>query len=141
MELKGSDERKNFTLSEELGDSGATVTYAEISPISIAVTYQFAAEEIEMPAVDQDGNAYMAKDYDEPPMISGVRLKDGTYLTGLFGGGKSGWEDLKKGIYRSVISTNRIIDTSQVDALLFIKSYPEQDVDLSEENLYIVQVE
>ena len=141
VELKGSDERKNFTLSEELGDSGATVTYAEISPISIAVTYQFAAEEIEMPAVDQDGNAYMAKDYDEPPMISGVRLKDGTYLTGLFGGGKSGWEDLEKGIYRSVISTNRIIDTSQVDALLFIKSYPEQDVDLSEENLYIVPVE
>ena len=72
-------------------------------------------------------------------MISGVRLKDGTYLTGLFGGGKSGWEDLEKGIYRSVISTNRIIDTSQVDALLFIKSYPEQDVDLSEENLYILE--
>lgn len=141
VELKGSDNRKNFTLSEELGDSGATVTYAEISPVSIVVKYQFAAEEIEIPAMDQDGNAYMAKDYAEPPMISGVRLKDGTYLTGILGAGRFGWEDLEKGVYQSAFSTSRIIDTSQVDALLFIKSYPDQNVDLTEENLYIVPVE
>lgn len=141
VELKGSDKKKNFTLSEALGDSGATVTHAELSPVSIEVIYQFGAEEIEVEAVDQDGNEYMAKDYAEPPMISGVRLKDGTYLTGIMGAGRFGWVDLEEGIYHAVFSLSRIINTDEVDALLFVKSYPEENVELSEENLYIVPVE
>lgn len=140
MVLQGSDEVRSLTLSEKLGDSGATVTAAEISPISCQVTYDLPARKIEIEGIDKNGEAVKTYSYAEPPFLTGVRLKDGTMLTGLFHGGPEGYEDEEKGIYKVTASTNRILDTEQVDALLFIKNTPEGENDLTEDDLYIVPV-
>ncbi|MDE5866353.1 MAG: DUF4179 domain-containing protein, partial [Lachnospiraceae bacterium] len=62
IELKGSDEIRKVTLSESLGDSGAAVVYAEISPISFYVQYD------------------ISETFAKAPEFIGVRLKDGTYM-------------------------------------------------------------
>lgn len=138
--LQGSDEVRSLTLSEKLGNSGATVTGAEISPISLQVTYDFPAQQVEMEGVDENGEPVKTYSHVEPPLLTGVRLKDGTMLTGLFDGGQEGYEDVEKGVYKVMFATNRILDTEQVDALLFIKNAQEGDQKLTEDNLYIVPV-
>ena len=52
-----------------------------------------------------------------------------------------GWDKETENVYESCQMTNHILDTEQVDALLFIKSLPDTDRELTEEDLYIVPIE
>ena len=38
-------------------------------------------------------------------------------------------------------TTRHILDTAQIDAILFQKAVPEQDGPITEENLYVVPIE
>ena len=136
--LQGSDQIRNVPLSEVLGESGCSVTEAEISPISLQVKYKMPVESEEIEGVDENGNPVTSHLYKEPPRLAGVRLKDGTLLPYIINGGSEGFEDLENGIYKATFAISRILDTEQVDALLFIKSGPEGDSVLTEENLYVV---
>lgn len=142
MNLKGSDEVRKETISAPLGDSGATVTYAEISPISVYVTYDFPMQSMEIEGVGENGEAVTSTTFVEAPDIVGVRLKDGTLLTDIINGGTMGYTDEDKAVYRVSYAFSRVIDTSEIDALLFMRSAPEAGADGScrwtEENLYIV---
>ncbi|MDE6606534.1 MAG: DUF4179 domain-containing protein [Lachnospiraceae bacterium] len=137
--LGGSDEVRSCELSEILGNSGSTVIEAEISPISLHVAYHMPLQEVPIDGVDENGNAIQSSTFKEAPKLTGVRLKDGTMLTEITGGGGSeGYSDGNNDIYHADYATNCIIDPTQVDALLFIKSIPDGDTPLTEENLYIV---
>lgn len=138
--LCGSDEVRSCELSEALGDSGASVVKAEISPISLHVTYDMPLQETEIDGVNENGDAVKSTTFVEAPYLTGVRLKDGTLLTGITGGGVEGYPDGNEKFYQAVFATRSIIEPDQVDALLFIKSYPEGKEPITEENLYIVPV-
>ena len=127
IELKGSDEVRKVALSEPLGDSGATVVYAEISPISFYVQYDIS--EVSAKA----------------PEFIGVRLKDGTYMMYIADCGVVGYRNESENVYVAARASVRVIDTSQVDALLFLKDLPKTqyngEYEWIEENLYIVPIE
>ena len=140
IEMKGSDAVREVSLSEPLGESGAVVKHAEISPISIQVDYDFAAQKIVIDGVNENGEDIQSTDYTEPPMINGVRLKDGTLLTAVTNGGATRWDEETE-TYTVTFATNRILDTAQIDALLFLKAIPDQPGPITEENLYVVPIE
>ncbi|MCM1039415.1 MAG: DUF4179 domain-containing protein [Ruminococcus sp.] len=145
MELKGSDEVRKAALSAPLGDSGATVTYAEISPISIYVNYDFLLQREEIEA-EKDGETITTTTFVEAPDIEGVRLKDGTLVTGITDGGSVGYADSSETLYTASYAFSQVIDTKEIDALLFVKTMPEVEEDgrygaWREENFYIVPIE
>lgn len=139
--LAGSDEMKQVELDTPLGDSGATVVQAEISPISVSVTYDFPRQEETEIAVDENGEESVHTTFKEAPSFTGVRLKDGTIYTGISGAGVTGYESEDSEQYRDISALQRVIDVDQVESLLFIKSYPEGAQMLGEDNLYFVPVE
>ena len=140
ISLQGSDQVRNVTLSEPLGDSGATVISAEISPISITINYDFPIKEVAIEGVDENGNPIMASVNEQPPELTGVRLKDGTLLPGTLNAGMTTWDESMK-ICIASHAANRILDTKQIDALLFIKEYPDTNRRPTAEELYIVPIE
>lgn len=140
--LQGSDKVRSCRLSETLGDSGAAVIEAEISPISFHVTYDMPLQKTELDGIDAgSGQPIKTHTFVEAPRLTGARLKDGTLLTDLTGYGAEGYFSGNDERYQAVLPTRSIIEPDQVDALLFIKSYPEDGTPLTEENLYIVPVE
>ena len=55
----------------------------------------------------------------------GVRFKDGTALTGLFGSPTEvGYTDIDELILEMDYSSNRILDPNEVDALIFAENSP-----------------
>lgn len=136
--LNGSDQVKSYEMAEELEGSGAAVTHAEISPISLTVTYEMPRQMIESEAVDENGVVSKYTTTARPPRIIGVRLKDGTLLTDIADGGGEGYCGLTTNTYQASFATGYIIDPEQVDALLFIKADTEGDAPFTEENLYII---
>lgn len=136
--LDGSDQTMSYEMSEVLEGSGATVTHAEISPISLSVTYEMPRQMIEIEVVEENGEISKTTTTADAPHIIGVRLKDGTLLTEIVSGGGYGYCGFLTDTYQAAFATNHIIDPEQVDALLFIKTYPEGNEPLTEENLYIV---
>ncbi len=129
---------ESYLLDAVLGDSGALVTSVELSPISIKVNYDFTGTAYEETGFDSDEKEISITFYTEPPSFRGVRLEDGTLLPYMTSGGMMGYTDESHTEYFSLESFDRVIDTSHVDALLFLKSYPNDESDLSEDNLYII---
>lgn len=138
--LKGSDKVRTLNLSEPLGDSGATVIYAEISPISIYVNYDFPLQEEAIEGVNEKGEPIASTTFVEAPPVTGVRLKDGTLLPYLTDGGVEGYLDENHEVYTCSYAFAGIVDTDQIDALLFRKGWPEEG-SLTEADLYIVPIE
>ncbi len=137
--MEGSGERKTCEMDAALGDSGASVVKAELSPVSISVVYDFPMqEETELGIDETTGETFIHTTYAEPPFFTGVRLKDGTLYTGIFNGGSTRYTDDE---FETMTILSRAIDVDQVESLAFVKSYPEGEQPLSEENLYFVPVE
>lgn len=139
--LQGSDKVRACSLSEKLGDSGATVVAAEISPISLYVAYDMPLQMKAIDGVNEYGQVIQSTTFVEAPRLTGVRLKDGTLLTGITHGGSEGYMGGDESLYQAAFATGSIIDPEQVNALLFVKSEPEGKNALTEENLYIVPIQ
>lgn len=136
--LQGTDSTKEYHLNEPLGDTGATMVYAEISPISMHVEHYFPYQERTETGFDQDGNPIESTGYVEAPPLAGVQLKDGTVYSYLCSGGAGGYGGAdNKEIYRETYANDRIIDTDAVAYLLFRK---EIDGLYSESEFYRVAV-
>ncbi len=138
--LTGSSEVRKYKLNSALGDSGATVLEAEVSPISVSVRYDFPRQEITERVMDENGKESLSTMNKEAPVFTGVRLKDGTIYTGISNGTYGGYTAENSNIYEDTTLLNRLIEAEQVESLLFIKSYPEGEQPLTEENLYFVPV-
>lgn len=145
IELKGSDDVRKVTLSEPLGDSGAMVVYAELSPISFYIQYDFPLRKEPSDAVDGNGVAVVSETFAKAPEFIGVHLKDGTYMLYVADYGVVGYRNESENVYVAARASVRVIDTSQVDALLFVKDLPirqhDGEYELIRENLYIVPIE
>lgn len=142
LELKGSEAVRKATFSAPLGDSGATLEYAEISPISVYVTGDFPLQKEETEAEDGKGGTMLTETFVHAPDFVGLRMKDGSLLTYIINGGTVGYVDSEKEIYRWAFGITPTVDPEEVDALLFQKSTPETNAQgiyqYKEENLYIV---
>lgn len=135
--LQGSDSRKEYTLNAPLGDTGATVIGAEISPISMHVEYHFPYQEYVETGFDQDGNTIESTQFVEAPPIAGVQLKDGTVYQYLCNGGAEGYCADDKNTYVATYANDRIIDTDEVAYLIFRKKI---DGLYSESDFYLIAV-
>lgn len=139
--LEASEQIRGVELSQPLGDSGAIVAKAELSPISLYVEYRFPLQETGLEGIDQDGNTINTTTCVEPPHLTGVRLKDGTRLTCILNGGAEGYRSDDTDTYIVHYAINHVIDPEEVDALLFVKESPEtqqEAYNMPEEKLYIV---
>lgn len=129
--LEGADQVRSAVMSQPLGDSGITVTKVELSPISFYVEYDYC------PQLTMKGAKGTWTIGTVPPLV-GVRLKDGTLITGAMGGASEGYvDDAGRYIYYGTI--NRIIDPQEVDTLLFFKSavYEERASFIEEDYYYL----
>lgn len=132
---------EKFVLNAPLGDSGATVLEAELSPISISLRDEFPMQEIEEEGVDENGEEIICTAYKEPPLFAGVCLKDGTIYTAITGAGSLGYTGEDSDLYQKTWALNRVIDVEQIESLMFVKSYPEGEQPFAKKNLYFVLVE
>lgn len=139
-QLSGSDEIYTAEVDEKLGSSGAAVTRAEVSPISIKAVYDFPARTVKEEAFDEtSGEVYETDMLDEPPLLIGVRLKDGTLVTDTQGG-TMGYTDGGKRVYEECFAMGKILDVEEVESLLFVKKIPEEERELTEEDMFVVKV-
>ena len=153
IDLQGSDETREVTVNNvALGDTGATVIGAEISPISIGATYNFPrkTETVELPEDEAMQQALAAgvevEDIEttfevpiDPPRLMGVKMKDGALYPYIYmGPGGGGYMDENSDICYTRFAIDRILDASQVEALLFEKSYAGDGVVPTEDNFYVV---
>ncbi|MCD8397232.1 MAG: DUF4179 domain-containing protein [Lachnospiraceae bacterium] len=152
LTLAGSANTTTFDLDAELEGSGATVIQAVLSPLSATIYYEFPYSKYTVETVEPDGTTRITSLFDEAPAFLGFRMKDGTDIRYLTGGGSSGYEnggnDVENGemiIYHVIQGYGRVIDVDEIESLLFLKSYPEESEDgetaLTDENLYIVPLQ
>ena len=139
--LQGTKEQKEFMPQKELGDTKATVVKVEISSISFRVEYNLPRKRITETGLDENGNAILSDSYTEPPMLTGIKMKDGSLYTYLNNGGSFGYAADDSDLYVATFAMSRIIDVGQIDSLLFEKSYPKEGEVLTEDNFYVVAVE
>ena len=152
IDLQGFDETKEVAVNIPLGDTGATVIEAEISPISIGATYNFprTTETVELQE-DEAREIALAAGIEveevetttevplDPPRLMGVKMKDGTLYPYIYmGPGGGGYMDENSDVCYTRFAIDRILDASQVEALLFEKSYAGAGVMPTEENFYVV---
>ena len=151
LDLQGSDEMSEWTLDMPLGDTGATVVGAEISPISLSVKYQFPrTTETQMSDADAmaiaaglepegNGEEVAIEVPIDPPFLRGVKMKDGTLYPYLYlGPGRSGYVAEDSDVFELGFAIDRIIDADQVEALLFEKTYAGDGVTPTEDHFYVV---
>ncbi len=133
--LQGTDSMREYTFEEPLGDMGAVLIRAEISPITMHVEFQFPYQTQTVQGVDESGNPITTTDFVEAPPLAGVRLKDGTVYPYLCGGGIEGYlGGPSSGVYEAIYMNERIITPDQVECLLFRKHVEGQyDVYLMDE--------
>lgn len=138
--LTGSDEIYTAKVNEKLGDSGATVIGAEVSPISIKAVYDFPARTVKEKAVDESaGTEYETDMLAEPPLLAGVKLKDGTLVTDTQGG-VLGYTDGGRKNYEERFGMGRILDVDEVESLLFVKKPLEEERELTEGDMFVVNI-
>ena len=116
-------------LDAALGDTGIKLISAEISPISAKVTLQ-------LPELWEGYETLEVFDL----QLAGVRLKDGTTLTNIFGPPTQvGYADIDSLILEMDYSSHQILQPEQVDALVFARNFPWART-LTDSDLIIVPV-
>lgn len=138
MTLGGADVSRYKETEQKLGDSGATVTSVELSPISARVTYDFPRIEETEEYEDENGALRTHTYYKDAPTVSGVKLKDGTTIMNLHGGGSEGYPSEDSNEYTSTFTFNRVIDSDQVASVLFRKTAENSGNEAAEPEYYEV---
>ena len=137
--LGGTDTAKVYEMNESLGDTGATVKEIEISPVSCHITYEFPRTEITKEFTLADGTTETSTEHEEAPWPQGVKLKDGTLLTMLYGGpGTSGFVDDTTNTYVASYSFYLDIFLFVLERVLFTKDTINVGEIATEDNYYCV---
>lgn len=141
MTLGGADVSRFTETEQKLGDSGATVTSVELSPVSIRVAYEFPRIEKNEEYIDENGETQVTTYYEEAPRASGVKYKDGTTIMNLYGGpGAAGYISDDSDEYISGFAFDRVIDPDQVASVLFRKTTNDNGNMAEEPEYYEVAV-
>lgn len=132
------EQGKTFTLDYALGNTGAKVNEVTLYSASCVVKYDFPKKDIETDAYDENGKLYKTMDFAEPPALVGVKLKDGTVLADINDGGSNGYENGDLNEFVSRVNFSRIIETDEIDSLLFAKN--QFKAKLTENDCYAVKL-
>lgn len=129
-------------LNEKLGDTGATITSVVLYPTSSIVYYDFPLTKIQITGIDETSKKpIVSEDFEEPPAMIGVKLKDGTVYTDLFNGGSSGYENGNTTEFVSRMKFSRIIDVDEIESLLFRKEASDNaERKITENDCYVVNI-
>ena len=97
-----------------IGNTEIKLVSAEISPVSVKVLLQ-------LPSLWE---GYKALEHYSIQLV-GVRLKDGTVLTNIFGPpSQEGYADIDNLILELCYSSGKILQPEQVDSLIFAGDFP-----------------
>ena len=140
--LESTSATVDAKLNEVLGNSGATVTNAKVSPMSVEVTYDFPRKEIKEILIDENGNEAESTDYAEPPTFAGIKMVDGTVYMGIGDGGISGYEDAESSKYVKRVSFSKIVNPQEVESLLFLREDAtiQGEGEITEADCYVVNI-
>ncbi len=125
--LAGNNSFKTVKVDNMLGKTGATVIECEVSPISLRVVMD----------VSNMRENYSLKE-SNIPLLSGVKLKDGTLLTCITDGGSEFIN--KENQCEIIFSLDRIIDVDEVESFLFVKESWQEGEKCSIDNFYEVSI-
>ena len=111
---RSNSDRLTVRLDAPIGDTGLRLLSAEISPVSAKVSLKLDKLWVGYETLD---------DFDW--QLTGVRLRDGTALTGIFDPPTEvGYTDIDALILDMYYSSNRILEPNEVDALIFAENSP-----------------
>ena len=132
--LGGADTTRVCEMDQPLEDTGAVIKRLEISPISIVAEYDFPRQTVVEECIEENGEMGTFERYAEPPVVKGVKLKDGTVIKYLYGGpGGGGYDGAAGSKYVTKNAADRIIDPDEVESVLFLKDYTQwKDIDSPE---------
>lgn len=138
--MEGSDEILDLQTDIGMGDGEAVLKQVVLSPISIQTIFEMPRQEMTEMGVNEDtGETFVHSYYEEPPVLRGVKMKDGTLNPWLFTGwGTYGYTSESSDEVRGIFSLDQVLDLDQVDSLLFLKSWPEEGEEWTEDNFYAV---
>ncbi|MGI6010536.1 MAG: DUF4179 domain-containing protein [Ruminococcus sp.] len=125
--LQGSDKVQISKPEAPLGESGAVLKEAELSPISMRAVLEVPAGQYTVDESEEGMN---------PPQLKGAVMKDGTVYSCLYPGmGGSSRLSEESDQYITLFALDRILEVDQVEKLLFAKeSLSEGNVPLEEEH-------
>lgn len=129
LTLPGNEEEETYEIGETLENTGAIVQRVSLTPLSAVIYYDLSELHETVDMVNEDAANFV-----------GFKMKDGTlvrYTDGLSGE----YTDDSRENYKEVISYGRILETEEIDCLLFVKDYPEGETASTEDDLYIIPLE
>lgn len=139
--MENLEKGKTFTINYELGNTGIKVNEVTLYSASAIVKFDFPKKDIEIDAYDENGKADKTTDFEEPPELVGVKLKDGTVITDINDGGSGGYENGNLNEFVARTNFSKIIDTDKIESLLFIKNYPANGtIKITEKDCYTVKL-
>ena len=108
--LSGGEEKREWSMSKKIGDTGITLIYARITPISIYLRFK---------ADDTVGAS--AEGFGEKHDLYGIKFVDGTIKYDAISEGEYGLVFEKDYDYYMKYNFDNIINPEDISALLFIK--------------------
>lgn len=132
--LEYESSEKEFQVDQKLDQENITVKKVILSPISIAVEYEWERVKEAITVIDEDGTERIREQYKDPEIgPAALKLKDGTVENlDTSGAGSSGYVsgDETDHIYRTSVGCGKIIDVDNVAAVIFHSSVTEQDYEV-----------
>lgn len=127
------DSETVFELNKEVPEFGMTVKSIALSPISIEVLYDWEKKKIPIDAMNENGEAFIAYEYVEPPVVIAFRMKDGSRQEiGISGPGITGYIDEKTASeYRWSVGMGKVVTVSDVEAVIFSELGGEREVEVT----------
>ena len=111
---RSNNNRLHIQTDTAIGKTGITLISAEISPVSAKIILQ-------LPSLWEGYKTLEHHDL----QFAGVRLKDGTVLTDIYGPPvQEAYADIDNFILELCYSSGKIIQPDQVDSLIFVNSLP-----------------
>lgn len=127
--LSGGEEKREWSMSKKIGDTGITLIYARITPISIYLRFK---------ADDTVGAS--AEGFGEKHDLYGIKFVDGTIKYDAISEGEYGLVFEKDYDYYMKYNFDNIINPEDISALLFIKEVPIDYMNPSEEDFYVIEL-
>ncbi|MBQ9278685.1 MAG: hypothetical protein IJ224_08625 [Lachnospiraceae bacterium] len=125
--MSGGEEKREWNLSKDIGDTGIVLIYARITPISIYLRFK---------ADDTVGAS--AEGFGEKHNLYGIKFSDGSIRYNAISEGEYGLAFEKDYDYYMNYYFNNIVNPEDISALLFIKEVPINYENPSEDEYYVI---
>ncbi len=120
INLSDVSSTQNIKVGQKVEGTGFTMEDINISPISIKVNYS-----VSMAPMEKEDDLGI-------PEVKGVVLKDGTRIPYLANPGRLGYADSSKSNAYQIAGFARVVDVDEIAALIVLKSYENEKVEILE---------